>query len=139
VSKKRRGLKGQAPTRRQGGSSYAIPIIVGAVVLAIIVGAILSAKNRQAAATGSPAEALGQTGTPQAPSILPIPYPDVARMPLQEVQAKLEEGTAILVDVRSKQSYDAGHAAGALSIPEAEMATRLSELPRDKEIILYCT
>jgi len=60
-------------------------------------------------------------------------------MPLQEVEAKLEQSQAILVDVRSKQSYDAGHAANAISIPEDEMASRLGELPRDKEIILYCT
>jgi len=139
VSKKRRRLQGQAPTKRQGGSPYAIPIIVGAVVLAIIVGVVFSAKNQPSASTGSPAEALPQATTPQAPNIVSIPYPDVPRMPLQEVQTKLEQGKAILIDVRSKQSYDAGHAAGALSIPEAEVATRLSELPRDKEIILYCT
>jgi hypothetical protein len=134
-----RGLQGRVPTRRQEGSSYLIPIIVGAVVLAIIVGAILSVKNRQSMPTGSPGEALLQTNTPQALNTASIPYPDVRRMPLQEVQARLEQGQAILVDVRSKQSYEAGHAANAISIPEDEMATRLGELPRDKEIILYCT
>ena len=139
MSKKTRGLHDKARTKRQGSSSYVIPIIVGAVVLTIIVGVVLSAENKQPAQTGSPGQALIQTSTPQAQGIAPIPYPDVPRMPLQEAQAKLEQGQAILIDVRTKQSYDAGHAAGALSIPEAEMAARLSELPRDKEIILYCT
>ena len=139
MSKKRREPKVRAPARRQKGSSFIIPIIVGAVVVAIIVGVALSAKNRQSASTRSPGETLNQASTPEALGIASIPYPDVPRMPLQEVEAKLEQSQAILVDVRSKQSYDAGHAANAISIPEDEMASRLGELPRDKEIILYCT
>jgi Rhodanese-like domain len=139
VSKKRPEPEVRAPTRRQKGSSFIIPIIVGAVVVAIIVGVALSAKNRQSAPTNSPGQTLNQASTPEALGIASIPYPDVPRMPLQEVEAKLEQGQAILVDVRSKQSYDAGHAANAISIPEGEMASRLGELPRDKEIILYCT
>jgi rhodanese-related sulfurtransferase len=45
----------------------------------------------------------------------------------------------LLVDVRSASSYEKSHAVGAVSIPEETIASRLQELPRDKEIILYCT
>jgi rhodanese-related sulfurtransferase len=41
--------------------------------------------------------------------------------------------------VRSRESYDKPHAAGAIAIPEEEIAARLNELPRDKDVILYCT
>ena len=57
----------------------------------------------------------------------------------EETQNKMALGQAILVDVRSKASYDKSHAEGAISIPEAEMGARVDELPRDKDIILYCT
>ena len=68
-----------------------------------------------------------------------IPYPKVPRIPLEAAKEKLDEGQALLIDVRSKESYDQAHAAGALSIPEEQMDARLSELPRDKLLILYCT
>jgi rhodanese-related sulfurtransferase len=48
-------------------------------------------------------------------------------------------GQAVLVDVRSKASYDKSHAAGAISMPEEEVGARVDELPQDKDIILYCT
>jgi rhodanese-related sulfurtransferase len=56
---------------------------------------------------------------------------------VQETVDKLEDGQAMLVDVRSKSSYDALHAEGALSIPEQEMDARLDELPRDIDLVLY--
>ncbi len=45
---------------------------------------------------------------------------------------------AVYVDVRSKQSYDAGHIKGALSIPGSQLAQRVRELPPGKTIITYC-
>ena len=57
----------------------------------------------------------------------------------QETQDKLAQGQAILVDVRSKTSYDKSHAEGAISVPEDEIGARQNELPRDKDLILYCT
>lgn len=44
----------------------------------------------------------------------------------------------IIVDVRSAQEYAAGHVAGAIHIPLDEIRRRLTELPKDKTIFLYC-
>ncbi len=44
----------------------------------------------------------------------------------------------IWVDVRDIEDYKRGHIKGALGIPLSEIATRLIELPQDKEIVLYC-
>ncbi|HPZ89684.1 MAG TPA: rhodanese-like domain-containing protein, partial [Flavihumibacter sp.] len=44
----------------------------------------------------------------------------------------------IIVDVRSAQEYAAGHVAGAINIPLDEIRRRLTELPKDKTIFLYC-
>ncbi len=50
----------------------------------------------------------------------------------------VKENKAIWVDVRSKESYDAGHIKGAISIPLSELMSRLRELPPHKFIITYC-
>jgi hypothetical protein len=139
VSKKKDQRRRQARTKEQKGPSLLIPSIVGVVVLAIIVGAILSIEGTQPATAGPAGGDLGLGNTAQPLDTRSIPYPDVPRISPPEAQQKLEQSQAVLVDVRGKALYDAGHAAGAISIPEAEMATRLNELPRDQEIILYCT
>jgi rhodanese-related sulfurtransferase len=48
-----------------------------------------------------------------------------------------EEAVTVL-DVRPSVEYNAGHIAGALSIPLKELQQRLSDLPRDQEIVAYC-
>jgi 3-mercaptopyruvate sulfurtransferase SseA len=45
---------------------------------------------------------------------------------------------AVFVDVRSKESYDAGHIKGSISIPESQLLTRLKEIPAGRMIITYC-
>lgn len=42
-------------------------------------------------------------------------------------------------DARDKTEYDAGHIKGAKSIPLTELEGRLTEFPKDKDIILYCS
>ncbi len=51
---------------------------------------------------------------------------------------RLRSGDAIVLDVRPEDEYAAGHIPGALSIPAGELERRLSELPRDREVIAYC-
>jgi rhodanese-related sulfurtransferase len=44
----------------------------------------------------------------------------------------------VVVDVRPREEYAAGHVAGALSIPLAELERRLTELPAGKRVVAYC-
>jgi len=41
--------------------------------------------------------------------------------------------------VRSEVGYEAGHVKGAWLIPFSDLTSRISELPRDKMIITYCS
>jgi rhodanese-related sulfurtransferase/DNA-binding MarR family transcriptional regulator len=50
----------------------------------------------------------------------------------------LRKGEVVLVDLRPREEFDAGHIEGALSIPLAELMQRLKELPKDKTVVLYC-
>jgi rhodanese-related sulfurtransferase len=44
----------------------------------------------------------------------------------------------LLVDVRSKDEYDAGKIADAINIPVDEVRARLDEIPKDRTIYIYC-
>lgn len=55
----------------------------------------------------------------------------------------VEAGQAILVDVRHKSLYDAGHIPGAVSLPEssspAEFTAFLDRHPTNLALIVYCS
>jgi len=44
----------------------------------------------------------------------------------------------VFIDVRTPEEYAAGHIPGAKLIPLAELEARLSEVPRDRQVYLYC-
>lgn len=56
----------------------------------------------------------------------------------EELQKRLEQGTALLIDVRPGEEYETGHIATALSVPVSELTQRLKDLPKDKQIVAYC-
>lgn len=69
-----------------------------------------------------------------------VSTPTAATLPRispQEAYAALQSGEAVLYDVRVSGAYDAGHAEGALSLPEPDAIARLDELPEDRLLILY--
>ncbi|MHA6522881.1 metalloregulator ArsR/SmtB family transcription factor [Tessaracoccus sp. G1721] len=55
-----------------------------------------------------------------------------------ELDTLSRSGDVILVDVRPETEFATGHVDGALNIPLAELATRLSELRDDATIVAYC-
>ena len=50
----------------------------------------------------------------------------------------IEEGKAILVDIRFKEEFEVWHMNFAINIPLNELPNRLHELPKDKLIITAC-
>ncbi|MFB3816547.1 MAG: rhodanese-like domain-containing protein [Candidatus Methylomirabilales bacterium] len=60
----------------------------------------------------------------------------VTELGVDAVEARPD--SAVLLDVREPEEYARGHLPGALNIPQAELATRLAELPRDRPIIVVC-
>ncbi len=45
---------------------------------------------------------------------------------------------SFILDVREPFEFDSGHFAGAVNIPLPMVRNRMDELPRDKEILVYC-
>ena len=63
---------------------------------------------------------------------------EARRISRDEAVKLVKEKKAIFVDVRAKESYDAGHIKGAINIPESELSKRLKEIPPKRMIITYC-
>ncbi len=56
----------------------------------------------------------------------------------QALMAQARRGEVVVLDVRPTQEFDTAHLPHARSMPLAELAHRLAELPRDVEIVAYC-
>jgi len=63
----------------------------------------------------------------------------VARIRVSNLQTtRTAQPTLLVVDVRPAAAYVQSHIAGAISLPEAELAQRIGILPPTGPIILYC-
>lgn len=56
----------------------------------------------------------------------------------KELLARTERAEVVVLDVRPREEFEAGHIPGAISIPLDELRDRLGELPRDVEVVAYC-
>ncbi|MFQ5857230.1 MAG: rhodanese-like domain-containing protein [Anaerolineae bacterium] len=79
------------------------------------------------------------TSTPSAATQQDIPYSEVPRTPLAEAKTKFDAGTALFVDTRSLEEYERKHIPNAIALPLSDLSSQSADLPRDAEIITYCT
>lgn len=63
----------------------------------------------------------------------------IARISLEDAKKAYDKNSAIFVDTRAVTSYEANHIKGAINIPAEEFQTRYAEVPKDKQIIAYCS
>ena len=59
-------------------------------------------------------------------------------MTRDELAERLRAGDVVVLDVRPEPEFRAGHIAGALSIPVAELSRRLHQVPKGQQIVAYC-
>lgn len=63
---------------------------------------------------------------------------NVPKISPKELISRLKKGELILVvDVRSVQEYTAGYIPGSISIPLAEVESRINDFPRKRDIVFY--
>ena len=53
-------------------------------------------------------------------------------------QGKNTQIPFVFVDVRTPEEYKAGHIPGAVNIPVSEIKERMNEVPKDKQVYVYC-
>lgn len=129
------------------------------VGITVLVGLLMFTPSKAAPAPKAPAAATAPALRPvtaaatTAPGGQPTPIPDIVatmtavmernqsvqRASLEETRSKLAAGAALVIDVRSAQSFADKHIQGAINIPELDTEARLAEFPKNKDIILYCS
>src|SRR5882757_3740152 len=62
----------------------------------------------------------------------------VEQVSASELEARLERGDVVLLDVRPEPEYRAGHIVGAVSAPLSVLPSIAPSLPRRREVIAYC-
>jgi rhodanese-related sulfurtransferase len=56
----------------------------------------------------------------------------------QQVAERLGSGTAVVLDIREAWEREIALIPGSAHIPMGELPARVDELPRERDIILYC-
>lgn len=76
--------------------------------------------------------ALAFAGEPAAPAATPL-----SEDALLARQAK-HDASLFVLDVRTPEEFAAGHVPGAVNIPHDQVAARLADVPKNKDVVLYC-
>jgi rhodanese-related sulfurtransferase/DNA-binding transcriptional ArsR family regulator len=63
---------------------------------------------------------------------------DFEPVPPGELLDRARRGLVTVLDVRPPEEFASGHVPGALNIPVDQLARKLRELPRGREVIAYC-
>ncbi|MCU0269330.1 MAG: metalloregulator ArsR/SmtB family transcription factor [Acidimicrobiales bacterium] len=63
---------------------------------------------------------------------------DVEALHPDELARRIEAGRVVVLDVRPHVEFEAGHIAGARSVPIDELPDAVAGLPRSREIVAYC-
>jgi len=56
----------------------------------------------------------------------------------QLLQEQLTANDIVLIDTRSAKEFDKGHIKGAINIDVYQIYRKMSEIPKDKKLVLYC-
>ncbi len=61
---------------------------------------------------------------------------EISQLSNEELEAL--DDAPLLLDVREPGEYASGHLAGAVNIPQAELSSRIDELPKDQPVVTVC-
>jgi 3-mercaptopyruvate sulfurtransferase SseA len=127
---------------------WASLLVVAVLFCATAVDAQSTKSKRKAKAkpaTASKPAAAPQTIAPATPAGEPqaaTPPGEIERITVEELKAKIAKNEPVtIIDSRSQGSYDGSNQKikGAIRIPAGDIESRLKEIPRDKEVVVYCT
>ncbi len=108
------------------------PLQSGHALAALLVAGAMSVAFTPIATAGEPAAATAGA-----------PAPAAVAVALMSQEALLEHLSRhpdhlFVLDVRTPQEYAEGHVPGAVNVPYDQLASRLAEVPKDKDVVLYC-
>jgi rhodanese-related sulfurtransferase len=77
-------------------------------------------------------------GTMRGDRLVPSGDHDVPSIGVAEAPAWLAGRDTWILDVREAREYAAAYIPGAHSLPQADLALRLGEIPRDRDVLVVC-
>jgi len=145
--------KKRQPEPQQPASSRTTLIILligGLAVAALVVWALTRTVETPASepapvaatqpATNMPLTATQTQTAPPFPQAAPVESnASVPRMAVEDLREKWKAGSVTIIDVRDDASFAAGHIPSAMHIPLARVEGEMSSLPKQKQIVTYCT
>jgi len=66
--------------------------------------------------------------------------PPLTQVAPEALVERLDDGATApyVLDVRTAEEFVAGHVPGAVNIPHDQIPARLAEVPKDRDVVLYC-
>jgi rhodanese-related sulfurtransferase len=112
--------------------------LAGAAVL-VVMSTMAQATEPTATATSSAVPATAAKAVvPAVPATAqPAVMKPMSQEELLEHQSK-HAGHLYVLDVRSPEEFREGHVPGAVNVPYDQIAARIAEVPKDKDVVLYC-
>ena len=96
--------------------------------------------SSQSPASPSPSQVAAAQQTPPVPAATQNPENRVPRIRAEDAIKALNANQVVVIDVRGTLNYDEEHIKGALDFPLERVEKKdFKGLPRDKQIIAYCT
>lgn len=115
-------------------------LLAAGACLALACNNVKGSHNQPSQAAASPAA--NQAANVPPPETAPTQNPEdkMPRIKPDEAKKLVEEGKAIIIDVRGSEAYKQAHIKGALDIHLSDLeAGKFDNLPKNKRIIAYCT
>lgn len=81
-----------------------------------------------------------EAGVPAAKTVAYVPKPRPGSIPVDDFR-KLATSTpanVLILDVRNQDEANAGMIKGAMLVPDEELAARIKDVPKDKQIVTHC-
>jgi rhodanese-related sulfurtransferase len=107
------------------------------IILPAVISIALLAASTQAVADGGGARQSALPPSKQEPA----KPAEIERITAEELKSKLEKNEPVtIIDARSKSSYGSSDKKikGAMRVAEENVAARSKDIPRDKEVVIYC-
>lgn len=57
---------------------------------------------------------------------------------VRRLRGEADAADYLLLDVRGDEAFAQSHIEGAISVPVASLDQRMAELPKDRELVVYC-
>ncbi len=111
-------------------------------VALVVAGCNETPKQEAVAEQKSPATVAAVAPATPAPAVETAPAAETPKATITNIDwnkaLEMSKAGAVLIDVRTPAEVAEGMAPGAVNIPLQEMVQRLSEFPKDKDLLIYC-